>query len=117
MDNNKQPKVLPEDFVFRYYTPDDRSEGVGFSKAGQILKSKNRVAIVGKYKDGTLSMAVARTSVQDQFNRKKGRLIAEGRLEKGRIFKQVPLQFCGIHEFVVEAKKIEKEVIADARLV
>lgn len=33
MDNNKQPKVLPADFVFRYYTPAEYNiKNVGMGK-------------------------------------------------------------------------------------
>lgn len=47
-----------------------------------------RVTVVGKYQDGTLTLAVARCSKDDSFNRKKGRLIAKGRLKIGRYYEK-----------------------------
>ena len=44
-----------------------------------------RVTLVIKYVDGIVSIAASRCSAKDNFSRKKGRQIAEGRLVKGKL--------------------------------
>lgn len=59
------------------------------SRIRTLLKNKKRlvtVTVVGEYQDGQLSVATARCSKKDSFNRKKGRKIAEGRLKAGVLF-------------------------------
>jgi len=46
-----------------------------------------RVTVVGLFVDGWLYTAVSRCSNKDNFIRKKGRMIAEGRLVKGKYIK------------------------------
>jgi hypothetical protein len=50
--------------------------------------SKVRVTVVGEYdvKDHALKIAVARCGRKDNFIKKKGRAIAEGRLVKNKLY-------------------------------
>lgn len=73
-------------------------------------EAKTRVSVVGEYSEGVLKIAVARCSEKDHFVRKKGRMIAEGRLAKGKTYEEIPLAECDIQEFVRVAKSISKEV-------
>lgn len=76
-----------------------------------------RVSVVGEYDKGKLKLAVSRCSRKDQFMRKKGRSIAEGRFAKGKYFKVLRLDYCDIHTFVEAAKIVAKEVIDSKRVV
>lgn len=71
-----------------------------------------RVSVVGEFKNGILGLAVARCSKKDSFIRKKGRAIAEGRLNKGKLYKAIFMEECDSPTFVEEAKKCVSEVIA-----
>lgn len=71
-----------------------------------------RVSVVGDYTEGGyLEIAVARCSSKDPFVRKKGRLIAEGRLRKGRLHSVHSLPRCTSEDFVRIAKEVAEEVI------
>ena len=70
-----------------------------------------RVTVVGLFADGRLYTAVSRCSTKDNFIRKKGRMIAEGRLVKGKIYKSFEMSTCTSAEFVAVAKSIIPEVI------
>lgn len=77
----------------------------------------SRVSVVGNHENGVLQVAVARCSEKDNFIRKKGRMIAEGRLRKGKIYRNVPLQSCDIQQFVEIAKEITLEVITTKKVI
>lgn len=77
--------------IFRYYSKD----------------RFNRVTVVAKFENNTLVFAVARCSDKDQFCRKTGRAIAEGRLSKGKFIREVepilpfnPAEFVGIAQII-----------------
>ena len=70
----------------------------------------NRVSVVGQYDNNILSIAVARCSNKDNFIRKKGRMIAEGRLRKGKVFLVRNMVTCSSSDFVNIAKEIIKDV-------
>lgn len=69
-----------------------------------------RVSIVAEHSEGVLKIAVARCSKKDNFFRKKGRLIAEGRLNKGKVHTTIPMDECDIQTFLAYAKIIAEEV-------
>ena len=69
-----------------------------------------RVSVVGKHTDGMLNIAVSRCSKKDNFNRKIGRSIAEGRLKRGYFFSQIPIDECDSKAFVEIAKTVANEV-------
>lgn len=48
------------------------------------MKKQPRVSVVGEYADGYLVVAVSRCTSKDVFNKKKGNIIAEGRLIKAK---------------------------------
>mgnify|MGYP006931611145 CR=1 FL=1 len=59
------------------------------SRIKNLLKNRKRlvaVSVVGQLKDGQLSVATARCSKKDPFSRKRGRTIAEGRLNAGILY-------------------------------
>jgi len=68
-------------------------------------KGQPRFTVMGKVEEGVLSMAASRCSQKDQFNKEKGRLIAEGRLEK-ESFVDVNVEKELGKQFVKEAKEI-----------
>lgn len=70
----------------------------------------SRVSVVGQFNGNSLQIAVARCSKKDQFIRRKGRLIAEGRLEKGKLYSDIPMNECTSETFVKYASKICQEV-------
>ena len=74
-------------------------------------ETRSRVSVVGEHSEGMLRVAVARCSEKDHFVRKKGRMIAEGRLAKNKTYDVIPMDSCDIQEFVKLAKEISKEVI------
>ena len=71
-----------------------------------------RVSVVGEHKEGALHVAVARCSKKDQFIRQKGRKIAEGRLQKGKLYAVYPMDECDSSTFLDYAKTIASEVEA-----
>ena len=73
-------------------------------------QEKIRVSVVGEHSDGELRIAVARCSNKDNFYRKKGRMIAEGRLAKGKIYAHIPMEECDVSTFVRIASKLAEEV-------
>ena len=75
----------------------------------------NRVSVAGQHSEGVLKLAVSRCSNKDNFVRKKGRLIAEGRLLKGKLHSEYPMEVCDIQRFVEIAKNVSKDVISDPR--
>lgn len=52
------------------------------------IQYKARITVVGEWnkEETTFKFSVARCSEKDQFIRKKGRMIAEGRLKKDKIY-------------------------------
>jgi hypothetical protein len=81
--------------MFRYYSPHNTS---------------CRVTVVGEHNDGVLNIAVARCSKKDNFNKKIGRNIAEGRLAKKQIYFKTSIQYCTTSDFLKHAKSIAEEV-------
>lgn len=81
-------------------------------------ETKSRVAVVGVHSDGVLSLAVSRCSSKDNFEKKKGRLIAEGRLNNGlkpdakknTLYAQVPMEQCDVKRFLEVAQQTAKTV-------
>jgi hypothetical protein len=69
-----------------------------------------RVTVVGEHSDGEWRIAVARCSNKDNFHRKKGRMIAEGRLAKNKIYARVPSEDATSTNFVRMAKHFAEEV-------
>lgn len=73
--------------------------------------SKRRITVVGKVVDDYLHLATSCCSHKDQFVRKIGRGIAEGRLKKGKLFASIKVKDkIGVSEFVKIAKNICAEV-------
>ena len=77
----------------------------------------SRVSVVGIHENGVLKIAVSRSSEKDHFIRKKGRMIAEGRLAKGKIHSQYNLPGCDIQEFIRYAKNIANDVLLTKQVV
>lgn len=81
-------------------------------------ETKSRVAVVGIHSEGVLSLAVSRCSHKDNFMKKKGRLIAEGRLQNGlkpnakrnTLYEQVSTETCDVKTFLAHAQRIAKIV-------
>ena len=73
---------------------------------------KNRVTVVGACNNGYLKIATARCSNKDQFVRRKGRAIAEGRLLKGKLFTSIPMvgDVCSTEIFIEHAKLVVDRV-------
>lgn len=59
-----------------------------------------RVAIVGIHSEGVLKLAAARCSKRDEFRRAKGRAIAEGRLQKNKLYSSTELSIIDVNTFV-----------------
>jgi hypothetical protein len=76
-----------------------------------------RVTIVGQLKNNILKLASARCSIKDNFCKKTGRSIAEGRLAKGKVYKEIPMESCNIETFVNEAKEAAIDISNNARRV
>ena len=75
-----------------------------------------RVSVVGEINEetGMLNLAVARCSSRDNFCRKIGKTIAEGRLKKEKCYTQIPVtKDFSPKNFVEIAKKVAEEVIAN----
>lgn len=79
--------------------------------------SKNRVSVVGTHENGLLKLGVARCGKKDNFCRKTGRTIAEGRLRKGNIFTKVPIDTCRTEDFIRHAKAVVDNVEKDPRVI
>ena len=74
--------------------------------------NSTRVVVVGTHSEGMLNIAVARCSKKDNFIKKKGRMIAEGRLLKGKFFKTIPLETLSTTEFIrIAQEQIIPEVV------
>lgn len=71
---------------------------------------RERISVVGEHSEGVLKLAVARCSRKDNFYRKKGRAIAEGRLAKGKLHSAIPMESCDTHTFVTIATQIAEQV-------
>jgi len=74
-------------------------------------ENKIRVTVVGDFDNGALKLAVSRNSKRDQFIRKKGRMIATGRFNKGYYYKIVMVPEQSSDVFIEEAKKVVLDVI------
>ena len=80
-------------------------------------EGQTRVVVVGDYSDNKLKIAVSRCSQRDSFVKIKGRHIAEGRLNKGKLFSITPMNVCDSNIFVQVAKAIAKTVNKTKRCV
>lgn len=69
-------------------------------------ETKNRVTVIGEHSEGMLNIAIAVCSKKDNFYRKKGRAIAEGRLKKGKFYAQFKKDNCTTKEFIALAQEI-----------
>jgi hypothetical protein len=101
--------------MYRFYSrPEYEMPSYRRTKEGIKLIKKSRVTIVGEIKDDKLNIAVARCSAKDQFIKKTGRSIAEGRLAKGKIltsFTIDPLKKITTEEFITAAQGVAAYVI------
>ena len=70
-----------------------------------------RVTFVGEYSDGLLKIAAARCSKKDQFARKKGVKIAEGRLSKNRLIFKQEMPDCSPKQFVDISKTLVGNIL------
>ena len=77
----------------------------------------NRVTVAGQFQNGVLRMAVSRSSSKDRFTRKRGASIAEGRLAKGKIVAEIPMEQCNGSVFVRAAQEIIQAVQIDPSVV
>lgn len=89
--------------MFRFYSKAEETGGV-------------RVAIVGRHIDGKLQLAASRCSSKDNFSKKTGRAIAEGRLNKGKTYKELSVEDCTIETFVSQAKEDSLLIANDPRI-
>lgn len=73
----------------------------------------NRVSVVGQLVNQELAIAVARTGKHENFCRKKGRAIAEGRLAKGKLYATLKVGKDKMlsEEFITIAQEIAEQVI------
>lgn len=78
----------------------------------------SRVTVVGEYSEGVLNLAVACCSSNDNFMKKKGRLIAEGRFNKGLFIDSVPIKDdTSIATFIEQALRVSEEVATNNEVV
>ena len=77
-----------------------------YSKAN----SANRVSIAAEHSDGMLKIATSCCSNNDSFTRKRGRMIAEARLVKGKIHTEIPMETCTGKDFYEVAVKVADHV-------
>lgn len=75
-----------------------------------------RVTIVGINDNGTMKFAAARCSKKDQFNRKKGRIIATGRLQTEKIVHSAPIAQDPFPFYEI-AKDLSSKIIEDPTLI
>ena len=76
-----------------------------------------RVSLAGTHENGVLKIAAARCSNRDNFQRKKGRQIAEGRLHKDKVCYQEQRETCTGHDFVEVARSLAAEITNNANKV
>jgi hypothetical protein len=88
--------------LFRFHTRPDK---------------KVRATIVGKHEGGVLKIASSRQSEKDSFNRKKGNMIAEGRLAKGKLTAEIPMEECTGRDFLRIAEEIGNQVCEEKTVV
>jgi hypothetical protein len=72
--------------------------------------TKSRVSVVADIREDLYHIAVSRCSAKDQFLKKKGRAIAEGRLAKGKVYATHPVKTGKTGEFIAIAKQVAMEV-------
>ena len=70
----------------------------------------SRVTVAGSFQNGVLRMAVSRSSQKDRFTRKRGAAIAEGRLAKGKVVAEIPMDECNGVIFVKAAQAVIEAV-------
>lgn len=66
----------------------------------------NRVTVAGEHQNGVLRLAASRSSAKDRFTRKRGAAIAEGRLAKGKVIAEIPMEECSGVAFVRTAQAV-----------
>lgn len=93
---NIQNEIKPK--IYRFYSSPD---------------NQNRIVVIGEYKDNILNIAVSRCSKEDIFIRKRGRGIAEGRLNKGRLHSIYHMNQPKTEDFIQIANGIIKMVSID----
>jgi hypothetical protein len=69
-----------------------------------------RVVVIGMFDSGILKIAVSRCSHKDNFIKKTGRVIAEGRLAKGKIHSSYSVDKITSEYFIKLASDIAFEV-------
>ncbi len=77
----------------------------------------NRVTVVGNYSNGVLSVSASRCSNKDQFMRKRGRTIAESRLEKGKTILSVEIEDFSIKNFIEIARNVSDKIQKEPSLI
>lgn len=82
-----------------------------YSKPNSEHNRNERVTFVGNFSDGILKIAAARCSKKDQFARKKGFQIAQGRLMKDKLIFSQEVSSCDASQFVQIAKELSEGVI------
>jgi len=78
-----------------------------------------RVSVVGAFNEDEkkFEIAVSRCSAKDSFFKKKGRMIAEGRLKAGKLYGRFTIGAAiSRKKFIEIALDVAKKVSADARL-
>lgn len=74
----------------------------------------NAVTIAGEFCGDQLCLAAARKSKKDNFDKKKGRLIATGRFNTGKVCMKIPVTVVDPKErnqfFILEAKKLAEKI-------
>lgn len=76
-------------------------------------QGKPRITVVATYDttEKRLNIAVAKCSAKDQFIKAKGRMIAEGRLAKGKTYESLFMETCNGKDFHIEAERIALKLI------
>lgn len=113
----------PESFVIENPTEEQRKlrikhqEKLSRRDTNTIeMLNPNRIVVVAEIQNGNLNFAVAKCSIQDTFNKKKGRTIAEGRLYKGKIYKSIPIEDFDNNVTVKTFVSLAKDIISEIEI-
>ena len=82
-----------------------------YSRQQDNTPRNERVTFVGEFTDGMLKIAAARCSKRDQFARKKGFTIAQGRLTKNKLIHTQEMPVCTATDFVNIAKTLAGDIV------
>lgn len=74
------------------------------------IANTGRTTIVATFVDGVVNVAAARCSTKDNFIRKKGRQIAEGRLVKGKLIHSFKIESFSSADFIALANNLITQV-------